>query len=496
MAGFARTIKSPYLSPRLRPSMPSRSMSTNSDQAQANPPPPQSPRSGEIIGEFDLSGRNTPAIPSNRPTELQDGFFDLDDIEPRTSCFSVSDLNLPATGRRGYPPADDPGRRRAVLNPAAGIASCKKLRGETRSSAQTWFGATNSPQRTQETLTHGISSSCTPPEKGLGLALKKCTTGFCFKMFLYPVLFLNYPVFDLVVIDPPFVTTHSVIVNLILLTGLPFLLTYVPSLLDDNERSAPGTPSAPPSAPSTPRSRSHVRPIAIDLPQIRRFTSTPARTPPEPLSARGDLPGGYFPLHEDPNSRVHRPHPFQHHPDTRMSRLISESGPIYADSPTSHPAQSAIMSHSNTPVASYLAPGFHEHPVPMGKYYPSNYERRNGAHSVLRPPLSGSVSSNVGSDSSASSQSKLDGELRCKLLQYKRDMVTQTSMAANELIGSSAKSGNKPGLSLNDLPFRDSRFATPSYQKPLSPRLLPIRSPGPITPMELEKADAGDYMSR
>ncbi|KAG5809522.1 hypothetical protein H9Q74_006214 [Fusarium xylarioides] len=353
MAGFARTIKSPYLSPRLRPSMPSRSTSANSDQAQANPPPPQSPRSGEIIGEFDLSGRNTPAIPSNRPTELQDGFFDLDDIEPRTSYFS-----------------------------------------------------------------------------------------------------------------------------------------------DDNERSAPGTPSAPPSAPSTPRSRSHVRPIAIDLPQIRRFTSTPARTPPEPLSARGDLPGGYFPLHEDPNSRVHRPHPFQHHPDTRMSRLISESGPIYADSPTSHPAQSAVMSHSNTPVASYLAPGFHEHPVPMGKYYPSNYERRNGAHSVLRPPLSGSVSSNVGSDSSASSQSKLDGELRCKLLQYKRDMVTQTSMAANEFIGSSAKSGNKPGLSLNDLPFRDSRFATPGYQKPLSPRLLPIRSPGPITPMELEKADAGDYMSR
>ncbi|KAF5978702.1 hypothetical protein FCOIX_5698 [Fusarium coicis] len=361
MASFARTIKSPYLSPRLRPSMPGRSMSTNSDQAsQANPPPPpQSPRSGEIIGEFDLSGRNTPAIPSRRPNELQDGFFDLDDIEPRTSYFS-----------------------------------------------------------------------------------------------------------------------------------------------DDNEKSAPGTPSAPPSAPSTPRSRSrsHVRPIAIDLPQIRRFTSAPARTPPEPLSARGDLPGGYFPLHEDPNSRVHRPHPFQHHPDTRMSRLISESGPIYADSPTSHPAQSAVMSHSNTPVASYLAPGFHDQPVPMGKYYPSNYERKYGAQSV-RPPLSGSVSSNVGSDSSAiphaSGQAKLDSELRRKLLQYKRDMVTQTSMAANEFIGSSAKSGDKPGLSLNDLPFRDCRFATPGYQKPLSPRLLPISSPGPITPMELEKAAAGgDYMSR
>nr|RBQ95843.1 hypothetical protein FVER53263_02561 [Fusarium verticillioides] len=178
MASFARTIKSPYLSPRLRPSMPGRSMSTNSDQAsQANPPPPpQSPRSGEIIGEFDLSGRNTPAIPSRRPNELQDGFFDLDDIEPRTSYFSgklalaltsivrnawnaypissrltpdcpsiptslsmifitwpqVSDLKLLAVGRWGYPPADDPGRRRAVLNRAAGIASQRAKSSEAR----------------------------------------------------------------------------------------------------------------------------------------------------------------------------------------------------------------------------------------------------------------------------------------------------------------------------------------------------------------------------
>ncbi|KAJ9420213.1 hypothetical protein QL093DRAFT_2327101 [Fusarium oxysporum] len=325
MASFARTIKSPYLSPRLRPSMPGRSMSTNSDHSNS----PQSPRSDEIIGEFDLSGRNTPAIPSKRRNQPRDGFFDLDDIDSRTSYFS-----------------------------------------------------------------------------------------------------------------------------------------------DDKEKSAPGTPSAP----STPRSRSHVRPIAIDLPQLKRFTSAPARTPPEPLSARGDLPGGYFPLHEDPNSRVHRPHPFQHHPDTRMSRLISESGPIYADSPTSHPAQSVVMSHSNTPVASYLAPGFHDHPVPMGKYYPSNYESRNGAQSNLRPPLSGSVSSNVGSDSSAipraSSQSNPESELRRKLQQYQRDMIAQASMAANELISSSAKSGDKPGL------------------------LLPMGSPGPVTPMDLEAIGAGDYMSR
>lgn len=111
-------------------------------------------------------------------------------------------------------------------------------------------------------------------------------------MFLYPVLFLNQPVSDLVVIDPPelrhYAFGHRKPYSSSYWTS--FLYLHDPSLLDDNERSAPGTPSAP-SAPSTPRSRSHVRPIAIDLPQIRRFTSTPARTPPEPLSARGDLPG-------------------------------------------------------------------------------------------------------------------------------------------------------------------------------------------------------------
>ncbi|KAF4451768.1 hypothetical protein F53441_5302 [Fusarium austroafricanum] len=350
MASLARTIKSPYLSPRLRPSMSGRTMSANSDLSNSNSP--HSPRSDDI-GDFSLSGRNTPAIPS-RSGRARDGFFDGDDIGSRTSYFA-----------------------------------------------------------------------------------------------------------------------------------------------DDIDRSAPGTPSAP----STPRSRSHARPIAIDLPQLKRFTSAPARTPPEPLSARGDLPGGYFPLHEDPNSRVHRPHPFQHHPDARMSRLISESGPIYADRPTSHPAQSSVMSQSNTPVASYLAPGFHDNPLPMGKYYPSNYENRNGSHANLRPHLAGTVSSNIGPDSQAiprsNSQSNPETELRRKLQQYQRDMIAQASMAASEILSSSAKSGDKSnGLSLDSLPLRDSRFATPGSHKPLSPRLLPMGSPGPVTPMDLESIGGSDYMSR
>ncbi|KAJ3531484.1 hypothetical protein NM208_g8859 [Fusarium decemcellulare] len=231
---------------------------------------------------------------------------------------------------------------------------------------------------------------------------------------------------------------------------------------DDNERSVPGTPSAP----STPQSRSSARPINIDIPQLKRFSTAPARTPPEPLSARGDLPGGYFPLHEDPNSRVHRPHPFQHHPDARMSRLISESGPVYADRPTSHPAQNASMIQSNTPVASYLAPG--------------------------------TLSSNIGPDSQVPPRATAETEIRRKLQQYQRDMIAQASMAANELLGSSAKPDSKlaGGVSLHSLPLRDSRFLTPGPHKPRSPRLAPLGSPGPVTPMDLESLDGGDYLSR
>ncbi|KAF4953371.1 hypothetical protein FSARC_12422 [Fusarium sarcochroum] len=349
MASFARSIKSPYLSPRLRPSMSGRTMSTNSDFSNTNSP--HSPRSDDL-GDFDLSGRNTPTLPPSRQGRGREGFFDGEDIGSRTSYFA-----------------------------------------------------------------------------------------------------------------------------------------------DDLDRSAPGTPSAP----STPRSRSHARPIAIDLPQLKRFTSAPGRTPPEPLSGRGDLPGGYFPLHEDPTSRVHRPHPFQHHPDARMSRLISESGPIYGDRPTSHPAQSAAMSQSNTPVASYLAPGFHDNPLPMGKYYPSNYENRNGSQTNLRPPLTGTMSSNIGPDSHAiprTSHSNPETELRRKLQQYQRDMIAQASMAASELLSSSAKSGDKPGISLNSLPIRESRFTATGSHKPLSPRLLPLGSPGPVTPMDLETLGGSDYMSR
>ncbi|KAM0425041.1 hypothetical protein ACHAPT_009842 [Fusarium lateritium] len=160
------------------------------------------------------------------------------------------------------------------------------------------------------------------------------------------------------------------------------------------------------------------------------------------------------------------------------------------------------MVQGNTPVASYLAPGFHDSPLPMGKYYPSNYENRNGSQTNMRPTLTGTLSSDIGPDSHGASrtttQSMHETELRRKLQQYQRDMIAQASMAANELLSSSAKPDHKldAGVSLSSLPLRESRFITPAPLKPRSPRLAPLGSPGPVTPMDLESLGGGDYLTR
>ncbi|CAM1501576.1 Fc.00g035600.m01.CDS01 [Cosmosporella sp. VM-42] len=252
----------------------------------------------------------------------------------------------------------------------------------------------------------------------------------------------------------------------------------------------------------------HSRPIAIELPKVKRFSTAAGavRTPPEPLSARGDLPGGYFPLHEDPSARIHRPHPFHH--DRRMghrqsSGLAVDSGPMFVEHTTSHPT--GDMAHSHTPVASYIPAGFHENPLPMGKYYPSNYEQRNSSQTTLRPSVSGSLSATVKSDSQVplrtsdprTQSATAESEVRRRLQQYKRDMMTQASMAASEIMSSSATSNSSgDSNSLNRMVIPEMRFTAPGSRKPRRPELLPLGSPGPVTPMELDSDSGGDYLAR
>ncbi|KAH7158269.1 hypothetical protein B0J13DRAFT_192782 [Dactylonectria estremocensis] len=276
---------------------------------------------------------------------------------------------------------------------------------------------------------------------------------------------------------------------------------YLGSQIRDDYDNA----SASSSRPGTPRSHANnsSHPIAIELPQHRRFSTAPARTPPEALSARGDLPGGYFPLHEDPNSRVHRPHPFQAHHDARMAR--HQSLGLVADRPTSHPATTLSMTQSNTPVASFLPAGFHDSPLPMGKYYPSNYEQRNTSQTNLRQSIRGSLSpsstSTTNSDgtlqpSDRSHIATPESEIQRKLQQYQRDMVAQASMAANEILSSSVNTDATPGngRSFGSVHIQNTRFTAPAPLKPISPKLLPLGSPGPVTPMTLESA-GGCYLS-
>ncbi|KAH7114692.1 hypothetical protein EDB81DRAFT_299874 [Dactylonectria macrodidyma] len=273
------------------------------------------------------------------------------------------------------------------------------------------------------------------------------------------------------------------------------LATLSPFLPDD-DRFAPGTSSSF----STLRSRSRARSKVIEVPQPKHFSTAPARTPPERSSARGDVPD-YFSFHEDPNGRIQHPHLFQHQADARMSPLIAESGPVYADRPTSHPAQNALMASSNTPVTSYLAPGFYDSPLPMGKYYPSNFESRGTSQSMLHPALAGTLSSNISPDSKTIPLPHLvtpETELHRKLQQYRRDIMVQASMAASELLINPANSGNKlvGGVSINSLSLRGARLPAQTPHKPRSPRLLPLDSPGPVTPMDLELLGGGDYLSR
>ncbi|KAI6780484.1 uncharacterized protein J7T54_000123 [Emericellopsis cladophorae] len=251
-------------------------------------------------------------------------------------------------------------------------------------------------------------------------------------------------------------------------------------------------------------SSTNSRPVAIDLPaKARNFNSAPVYTPPEPLSARGNLPGGYFPLHEDPERRVHQPHPFQA-AGTDPSRALATSEP----QPRQHQLISpSKMSATDVPIASYFPSGYHDDPLPMGKYYPSNYERSTShtTRNLSATPSSPADARSPGfsgpdgptSLSSTHRSSGLEPEARrqLQLKQYQRDMMAQASRAASEVMSRSAEGQGAAKVQPTAPPFGtltspcihtvEMRFAP---HKPTSPRLHPLGSPGPVTPMELESS--------
>ncbi|KAG6316741.1 hypothetical protein E4U44_000494 [Claviceps purpurea] len=240
----------------------------------------------------------------------------------------------------------------------------------------------------------------------------------------------------------------------------------------------------------SPRANSN-GPSPIDIPKPRKISSNRACTPLEPLSARGDLPGAYFPLHEDPKERIRRPHPFACEAAHSHPARVSDTVAMHAErARSSHASLSASVAHSSTPVLTYIAPGFHDAPLPLGKYYPTNYAQQH-PHQDASPhatPVAQSVLCSVKSDSVVpQGRSELHRsespqmDMRRRILQYQRDMIAQASMVLDATTRTAS-----PGVSLNGLPIKDIWLSGTLSNKPSSPRLHPLGSPGPVTPMELD----------
>ncbi|KAI1433685.1 hypothetical protein GGR50DRAFT_473406 [Xylaria sp. CBS 124048] len=261
---------------------------------------------------------------------------------------------------------------------------------------------------------------------------------------------------------------------------------------------------------STARSQ----PIAIELPTATRFNSG---LPPAPLSARGEVHGGYFPLHEE-HVRVYHHHPF--HIDAARAHMESiqrasqdncsdslpghsimkrDAGPLPTRvERTMEPPQ--LASSSSTPIASYLPLGDHNSHLPVGRYYPTNYESRkdkkggNGKDrrpsasatttATTEPPMFKSTVSDsqmltVNQQSSTiAGHARNESEAKRRLQQYQRDMVAQATLALNR--------GTVNQTTLNSI----RSLGLANMAGPSKPRLVPLGSPGPVTPMDLENSDS------
>ncbi|KAK1758323.1 hypothetical protein QBC47DRAFT_399234 [Echria macrotheca] len=263
-------------------------------------------------------------------------------------------------------------------------------------------------------------------------------------------------------------------------------------------------------------------PIPIEHPTYRKpkveLEGAPAETPPSPLSARGDIQGGYFPHHEDPTKRL-RSHPFQldarkaKHQSLRAAESITSAPPIVPVSGPETSSPAGTMSSAHTPVSSYLPMGVPDGvALPLGKYYPSNYEKRYGQQRAARDRISPWSGSGPGTavvrsepqvprlrqHESSSSHARTSSDVKRKLQQYQRDMVAQATVAANELLLGKGKGTSREktaaaaadartllrgGPFPNHIELGEALIKT---HKPVSPRLAPLGSPGPVTPMSLE----------
>ncbi|KAB5546985.1 hypothetical protein GE09DRAFT_196376 [Coniochaeta sp. 2T2.1] len=126
----------------------------------------------------------------------------------------------------------------------------------------------------------------------------------------------------------------------------------------------------------------------------------------------------------------------------------------------------------------------------LGKYYPSNYEASDAADSSLQSP--GAVLESAASPPGSAQEHQL--------MQYKRDLISQTLQTARETLGrtmqrqASVKTVDRV-LDEGSRKSIASGVALLRRYKPSSPRITPLLSPGPVTPMALDESEGRDYLS-
>ncbi|PTB70311.1 hypothetical protein BBK36DRAFT_1173836 [Trichoderma citrinoviride] len=135
------------------------------------------------------------------------------------------------------------------------------------------------------------------------------------------------------------------------------------------------------------------RPIAI--PRSRQNSAASATTLPEALSARGERQGGYFPLHEDPQTRVRHTHPFYR--DVKSYGMdpsveeVDTGADADIDMPKPRSQSQYHLSNSTRDNDSYWWPSDDDEDsepfrsASMGKYYPTVWEKRQAQKKSGRP---------------------------------------------------------------------------------------------------------------
>ena len=97
-------------------------------------------------------------------------------------------------------------------------------------------------------------------------------------------------------------------------------------------------------------------------------------------------------------------------------------------------------SETSSPITAYNPSAYQDSTLPLGKYYPSNYENRK--RQKYRPQMADVPSGSIKSDSQIptaatarpapqmSGHSRNESEAKRRLAQYQRDMIAQAAMAA------------------------------------------------------------------